>query len=163
MSEPVPASASGPGWTVRRRWMPRLGRQGLGQRFWARARRTFRRVGDNAGLPDGCGLDIGEGIVAAIVGLLVVAFVIFVVLPLLVAVVDLAILLLLAVVAIPIRVLFRRPWLVDAHHLDGRGYRWRVVGWRASGDKVVEVRQLLEAGVVPPDAEELPPSEAVAP
>ena len=31
------------------------------------------------------------------------------------------------------RVLFRRPWTVDAVGPDGEHHRWDVVGWRRSG------------------------------
>jgi hypothetical protein len=107
-------------------------------------------LGDLGDLP-------GVGWVAiafALVGLLL--FLAVVLLPLLLALAELAVLLALAGLAVLARVLFRRPWLVDAHHADGRSLRWRVVGWRASGDFAAEARQLLDAGIVPPGAEALP-------
>ena len=153
MSSPTPG-----GWRVRRRWIPRLGTDTLWRRFRRRFHRVLERIKRNADadVPDvGCADDLGEAILAAIVVVIVLVVFFFVVLPLLVAVVDVLVLLVLALAAIPLRVLFRRPWLVDAHHPDGRGLRWRVVGWRESGRFATEARELLDAGIVPPGAEVL--------
>jgi hypothetical protein len=107
-------------------------------------------LGDLADVP-------GVGWVAIVIALLgLLLFLAVVLLPLLVALAEVALLLALAGLAVVVRVLFRRPWLVDAHHGDGRSLRWRVVGWRASGDFAVEARQLLDAGIIPPGAEALP-------
>lgn len=139
--------------------MPRLGHQSLGTRW----RRRTRGLGDRGRLSFDL-LDAGDlaeipvlgwiGLAIALIGLLV--FVGLVLAPLLIALAEVGILLLLAVLGLAARVLFRRPWLIDAHHDDGHGLRWRVVGWRASTAKVAEVRQQLAAGIEAPDAEVLP-------
>ena len=57
----------------------------------------------------------------------------------------------MAVGAVVTKVVFRRPWVVEAEALDGpragRLLAWRIVGWRASGQQVVDVARRLEAGV----------------
>lgn len=149
----VPSTTPGPTtWKVKRRWIPRLGADTLWARFRRRFRKTFRRAGDAADAGDGC-LDVGDGIVAAIVVVIVAAVAIFVILPVLVAIVDIAVLLVLALGGLVARVCFRRPWLIDARDGTGRVLRWRVVGWRASTQRVDAIRHLLAAGTVPPDAE----------
>lgn len=149
----VPQAGTTPSaWKVKRRWVPRLGADTLWNRFRRRIRKTIRRAGDAADVSDGC-LDLGDGIIAGIAIVIVALVAIFVVLPLLVAVVDLAILLILALGGLIARVLFRRPWLIDARDGTGRVLRWRVVGWKASAERVTDIRQQLAGGVVPPDAE----------
>lgn len=114
----------------------------------------MRRAGDVADADAGCLDVIGEGVVAAIAILLVVLLAIFVVVPLLVAVVDVAIVVLLALLSLVGRVLLRRPWTVEARSPDGPRLLWRVVGWRASGEQVANVAQLLASGAVPPGGSE---------
>lgn len=148
----IPSNAPAPtAWKVKRRWIPRLGADTLWSRFWRRFRKTIHRTGDAAG--NGCGDVIGEGLVAAVAVIIAGLVLIFVVLPALVAIVDLAILLVLALGGLLARVLFRRPWLVDARDGTGRVLRWRVVGWKASSQRVDDIRRLLAAGTVPADAE----------
>jgi hypothetical protein len=144
------------GWQVRRRWIPRLGSDTLWRRFRRRVHVVFQRVRRNADVADlGCADDLGEAIGVALLVVLALLILFFVALPLALALVDALILLLLALLAIPFRVLFRRPWLVDAHHSDGRALRWRVVGWRESARFATEARELLDAGIEPPGAEHL--------
>lgn len=144
------------GWEVRRRWIPRLGSDTLWRRFRRRVHVVLQRVRRNADVADlGCADDLGEAIGVAVLVVLALLILFFVALPLALALVDALILLLLALLAIPFRVLFRRPWLVDAHHSDGRALRWRVVGWRESARFATEARELLDAGIEPPGAEHL--------
>lgn len=110
----------------------------------------MRRTGDAADADPGCLDIVGEGIVGAIAVLVVILVLLFVLLPLLVAVVDLAIVLLLAIVGLAGRILFRRPWTVEAQASDRSCLVWRVVGWRASGDHVERVAEQLAVGVAPP-------------
>ncbi|MCU1370205.1 MAG: hypothetical protein JWO77_1399 [Ilumatobacteraceae bacterium] len=140
-------------WTVKRRWIPRLGADTLWARFWRRFRRMFGRAGEAAGSDLGCAGDVAGGILAAIVVAVVLLVVIFIVFPAVVAVIDLAILLILALGGLIARVCFRRPWLIDARDGTGRVLRWRVVGWKASSHRVEDIRHLLADGMVPPDAE----------
>ncbi len=152
--QPVPDAGPAPiTWTVKRRWIPRLGADSLWQRFWRRFRRMFGRARESADVADGCGADLGSGIVAAIVVMAVLLVLAFVIFPAVVAIIDLALLLVLALGGLVARVVFRRPWLIDARDGTGRVLRWRVVGWRASARRVEDVRALLAAGTVPPDAE----------
>jgi hypothetical protein len=136
-------------WVVRRRWMPRLGAETLWGRFRRRTRRTFDRVADGADVDPGCAELLGEGIVAAVVVIVVALVLFFVVVPLLVAIVDVLILLVLAAAGAATRVLFRRPWTVEATADDGTTRQWRVVGWRASGERCVQIGQRLQAGLDP--------------
>ena len=136
-------------WVVRRRWMPRLGADTLWGRFRRRLRRTFDRVADGADLDPGCGELLGEGIAVALVVIAVALLLFFVVIPVLVAIVDVLILLLLAGAGALSRILFRRPWTVEATADDGSVLRWRIVGWRASGERCAQVARRLEAGLDP--------------
>lgn len=136
-------------WVVRRRWIPRLGTETLWGRFRRCTRGTFRRVSDGADLDPGCADAIGEGIVGAIVLIVALVVLFFVVVPLLVAIVDVLILVVLAFLAATGRVLFRRPWIVEAVSDDGTVQRFRVVGWRASKERCRQLGQRLMAGVEP--------------
>lgn len=136
----------GRSWRVRRRWVPRLGDETVWGRVRRRFRQVVRRVGDAADAEPGCLEIFGDGI---LIGLAVVAFLLialFVVIPLLIAIVDLAILLLLALLGIAARVLLGRPWQVQAVADDGTRLEWRIVGWQASADLVVQVEQCLVGG-----------------
>ncbi|HET9770367.1 MAG TPA: hypothetical protein VFS16_05720 [Acidimicrobiia bacterium] len=148
MAETVTAP-DGRRWVVRRRWLPRLGGETLWGRFSRRLRQTFRRAGDAADADPGCLEVLGEGFVAAIVIIVVVLALVFVFIPLLVAIVDLLFLLALALLGALARILFRRPWIVEARADDATTLRWRVTGWRASHERCVQVAQQLQAGTDP--------------
>jgi hypothetical protein len=101
----------------------------------------------------GCLDLLGEGIVVLLVVILVVLAAVFLVIPLLVAVFDVALVLLAAIAGVLVRIVLRRPWTVEARASDGTARQWRVVGWRASGRRRAEITEQLTAGVVPaPDA-----------
>ncbi len=144
-------------WIVRRRWVPRLGPETLWGRFRRRTRKARERAGDFADIPDvGCGDELIGGILAFIAVIAILFFLFLVAIPLLVAIVDILILLVLALIAFGFRVLFRRPWIVEAAHAEPpveRALRWKVVGWRASAERCRELAQHLEAGILPPDGE----------
>ena len=78
-----------------------------------------------------------------------VLLLIFVVIPLLVAVAEVAMLVVLAAGILVARVVLRRPWIVEAVRADGFAHRWDVVGWQASGVACTTVAQQLEAGLAP--------------
>jgi hypothetical protein len=143
---------AGPGgaqWHVRRRWAPRaLRREGPWARFKRRQRQTREGVGDLA--DPGCAFDVGEGIVAALAILAIVLVLIFLVIPALVALGELLFLVLLALLGVVGRVLFRRPWTVDATGPGGVHHEWQVVGWRASGEARDHVARHLAATGAPP-------------
>ena len=134
-------------WRVGRRWVP-----------WRwRMRRPVEGAGD---LADGAGcLAEGlDGILGAIaVAIAVVLFVLFVV-PVLIALVELTILALLVLLGVAVRIVLRRPWIIDARPGGSVGLplSWKVVGWRRSGEVIQEVAAQLSAGpnvIAPRDAE----------
>jgi hypothetical protein len=93
--------------------------------------------------PDlGCLPALGLAVTSVAVVLLMVFFVI----PALAFALELVIVLLLVGLGVLGRILFRRPWTVEAR-LAGtnEGRQWRVAGWRASGEQVTAVAERLEA------------------
>jgi len=162
-------------WRVRRLWAPRLG----GESLWARLRRRtrigrrfIREVGE-AGDP-GCAIDALEDLFLVFAIVVVVVILSLVGIPLLLAVLDLVVLILLTVLGVGARLLFRRPWVVearstarspvdaggagpsDAPPVAARRHTWRIVGWRASGAAVEAVANALAHG------NPLPPGDIVA-
>ncbi len=87
--------------------------------------------------------------------LLVLAIIVALTLPFLLLAVELALVAVAAVLFVLLRVLLRRPWIVEAWRGSGdvaeRVGAWAVVGWRRAGRAVDEVARRLEVG------EPLPP------
>jgi hypothetical protein len=138
-------------WRVRRLWVPRMRGETLWSRVWRKIRPAGRRLGDVADAGDGCFIDIEEVVIILVI-IVAVVLLAFVVVPLLLVLLDVLILLLLLVLGLAARVLFRRPWVVEATGAGPYRHTWRVVGWRASGEKVDDVANLLEHGYpLPPD------------
>ena len=143
-------------WYVRRRWAPRhLGSDTIWGRFNDRSRGARRRTSDLADVPDpGCGVDIGEAVVVFVVAAAAIAFMAFIGLPFLIALGELLLVVVLALGGLVGRVLFRRPWTVDAVGPDGRHHRWSVVGWRPSESARGFIAERIAAtGDVPSDGE----------
>ncbi|MDY7100741.1 MAG: hypothetical protein S0880_06095 [Actinomycetota bacterium] len=142
-----------------RRWVTLAGTETWSGRLWRRVRRMFRNLGD---LSDGSGvLDLlGETFAIVVVVILVVVLAVFVAVPLLLIIVDLLVVALLVVVGFVARILFRRPWTVEATADDGTRIRWRIKGWGASGDWRDDVARRLSLGEVPPGGEQLDPTPA---
>ena len=134
-------------WLVRRRWVPRLGAESLGGRLRRRFGRTVKR-GEHVDL--GWLELFGEHLAVLAAAIAIGLVLVFFVVPLLVALVDVLILLLLALLGLLARIALRRPWIVEARSADGTELRWRVVGWGASGEHCDEVALLLQSGVTPP-------------
>lgn len=156
---------AGEQWRVRRVWAPRLG----GETLWARLRRRTRigrslaRGAGEASDP-GCLLDAASDAFWILVIVITVTVLVLVGLPLVLALVDILVLALLTLLGIAARVLFRRPWVVEARStaaappaaadawpsdapvLAVRRHTWRVVGWRASGEQVDDVANALVHG-----------------
>lgn len=148
-------SPTGP-WRVRRRWAPRhLRAETIGSRFGRRFRRARERTADAADIDPGCAPDIGEGIVVAIVAIVALVFLIFVGIPFLIALGELLFLLVLTVAGVVGRVLFRRPWTVDAVNDAGEHHTWEVVGWRRSGEAQRYIAIHLGATGAPPSDQEV--------
>lgn len=143
-------------WHVRRRWAPRhLGADTIVGRFRNRTRKVRKRTTDTADIPDpGCAPDFGEAIAVFIIAIVVVVFLIFIGIPFLVALGELLLILVLALAGLAGRVLFRRPWTVDAVSPDGDHTMWAIVGWRASGAARQFIADHLAAsGTVPTTTE----------
>ena len=132
-------------WTVGIRWLPRRPKW-LGWGF-ERRRRRHDDASDWWGvldIPD-FGDSLGWFLVIVAV-LIVVALLWFLVFPVLFFLVDLLLLVLVAAGAIALRVLFRRPWIVQAVSSD-EVLTWAVVGWRKSNERVDAVAARLQRGL----------------
>lgn len=158
MAKRTVTAPSGEVWRVRRLWAPRL----KGERLWSRVRRRMRgareATSDLAELPDsGCVGDllndllIVAGIVVVILFLLLIGF------PLLLALLDVVVIALLTGLGIVARVLFRRPWVVEATSRDSVRRTWRIAGWRASHEAVEHIADTLAHGHPPPPGYEASP------
>lgn len=137
-------------WVVGRHWAPRIGNETV----WGRFTRRFGKMSNATDVADPGGwLSLpDEGIGAAIGILVVVLALAFFGVPLVLAVIDVAVVLLLAVLGVLGRLLLRRPWTVGASRMDGKGSaEWRVAGWRASRELIEDVAGRLDRG------EPLPP------
>jgi hypothetical protein len=88
-------------------------------------------------------LDSAAVVVIVIAG---VAFLVFVAIPLVLVVIELVIALVLTALGIAARVLFRRPWTVEAVSGAGDRHRWRLVGLRASREHAADVANALAHG-----------------
>jgi hypothetical protein len=96
-------------------------------------------------------MDVLEG--GAIAIAIAAAFVVLaIVAPLIGVVVDLVLVILLTALGVAGRLLFRRPWAVEAASDTGERHRWQVVGWRASSELVADVVNALAHGHVLPAA-----------
>jgi hypothetical protein len=144
-------------WHVRRRWAPRhLGSDTIWARFLRRSRKVRRRTSALGDAPDpGCAGDVAEGIVVLVVVIAVVLFLIFIGIPFLIALGELLLVVLLAVAGVVSRVVFRRPWTVDAVDPEGTHHQWRVVGWRPSGTARRFIADHITSTGSPPTSEQL--------
>jgi hypothetical protein len=89
----------------------------------------------------------------AIAALLIAVLALVLVIPALIFVVELALVLVAVGLGVLGRVLFRRPWTVEAR-VDGtsQGGEWKVTGWRASGQVLNSIAEQLRAtGQLPSD------------
>ncbi|MFC7272597.1 hypothetical protein ACFQS1_01270 [Paractinoplanes rhizophilus] len=154
---------SGTAWRVRVVWAPRW--RALARRFggW-RSKRTGTsgdvvdgalEVGGNMPSSGGGGGGSGLGDEIAAIVFVLIAFVLaaalfwWVLLPLLLLVLDLVIVLLLLAVSVVARVLFRRPWTVEATATGQPGVAQQVVGWRAALRRRDEIADALGRGLRP--------------
>ncbi|NUO55873.1 MAG: hypothetical protein HOV71_18885 [Hamadaea sp.] len=150
---------SGQTWGVRVVWQPRW--SALVRRFgaWRRKRKGEASSGnDLSGCGDLAGCGSGDGDLAAIV-LGIVLFILgvlvfwFILLPLLLLIVDILVVVLLLLIAIPARVLFRRPWTVEAAYDDGQTeqiFSTDVVGWRRALETRDDIAAKLRQGYPAP-------------
>lgn len=86
--------------------------------------------------------------------IVVVLFLILLGIPFLIALGELVFIVLLALSGLVTRILFRRPWTVDAVDPHGGHRDWHVVGWRSSGAARQFVADRIAAtATTPSDAE----------
>jgi hypothetical protein len=135
------SSPDGNRWYVRRVWLPWRPK-------WRGRRRDIDPTdADGLQLASGCAPDALDDVLAI---LAVVAFVLLFVLfvwPVLVALVEVVLLAVLVLLGGMARIVLRRPWVVEATPATGSGrFRWKVVGWRRSGEVVEELAGQLAAG-----------------
>jgi hypothetical protein len=158
-------------WHVRRLWAPRLQQERLWTRLRRRMGRTGRAAGDLAGTPDIGFLDLFDD-AFAVIGLVIAAVVVvvvlaFVVVPLLVALLDLLVVVVVSLLGLAGRVMFRRPWVVEAVASDGHRCTWRIVGRQESRAAVDAIAAAFAHGHTPPPAADavpwLPPSPTAGP
>jgi hypothetical protein len=133
-------------WRVRRRWVTRSA-------SW-RGPKSARALDllDGAHLvDDGADLPVVGVIMFAIAALLVAVLAVVFIIPALIFVLELMLILLIVGLGVLGRVLFRRPWTVEAR-VDGAGQggEWKVAGWRASGDLLNSVAERIQATGQPP-------------
>jgi membrane protein implicated in regulation of membrane protease activity len=137
-------------WTVRRRWAPRhesFARGWLDRRDRKRAERDGpSHWWDVLDLPG----DV-DGLVILLVAIpVIIVLALFGVLFLL-ALVDLALLLLLFTGGVVARIVFRRPWTVEARADDGEVRERQVVGWRRAGEAVDDLAAEVSRASSRPD------------
>ena len=128
-------------WEVRRRWLHRSvswrGPKG-GHAL------DLINGADLAG--DGTDLPVVGVIMFAIAALLIGVLAVVFVIPALIFVLELLLVLVAVGLGVLGRVLFRRPWTVEARVTGtNQGREWKVTGWRASGDLVDSVAERLQA------------------
>ena len=128
-------------WKVRRRWVHR-------SVSW-RGPRGDRALDllDGADLAgDGADLPVVGVIMSAIAALLLGVLAVVFVIPGLIFALELLLVLLAVGLGALGRVLFRRPWTVEARVKGtNQGGEWKVTGWRASGELVASVAERLQA------------------
>jgi hypothetical protein len=143
-------------WTVRRVLLPRP------PRWMKRKKRADDRRSQEWGETAWGGIEFGSHALEAAANgptALIVALVVFVgllllwafLIPTLFFLVDLLIVLLITLAGGAVRVLFRRPWKIDARTGGplGEQHSWGVVGVRASDDAVHSVAYALSRGMPP--------------
>ena len=120
-------------WRIKRRWVHRTvrWRGPKGERVL-----DFADAGDLLGFADE--LPVLGVMLAGLGALLLALAAVFFVIPAMVFALELLVVLLAIGLGVAARILFRRPWTVEARRLDTRtvGRTWKVVGWKASGELV---------------------------
>lgn len=152
----------GTAWTIRRRWAPRPRWRGR-RRERTRDPNAERRGRWLDWLPDIPNIDFGDELAAGlliVLGLVIfVVFMIFIGWPLLLFLLEtLLIIPVTFVIGVIGRVLFRRPWTLEASGGPGRRVEWNVVGWRASSQAAERMGWIIAAGnTLPAEAPVLTP------
>ena len=161
--------SDGSTWTIERHWAPR-------PRWWRSfkdrvRRRRERRKDEDSGWDwsDLFRLDGGddlEGFLVFVAAIIVLGGIVLAVLfgwPLLVFVFDTLLFIPLVLLTVLSRVLFRRPWTLEARTspaLGGsRSVVWKVTGWRASSEALRRMEQMIRSRGEPSDG---PPQSPAA-
>jgi hypothetical protein len=142
----------GTSWTVGPRWSSTKG---------VRLPRRQRHGRDDSRSFDPCDVgflfdDFVAMLLAAIAFVVVVLLLVFVVWPLLALAVELLVAALLLVAGLIGRVVFGRPWTVEAKSSAGEVRTWQVRGYGAMRRTVREVSEQLAAGWEPAPADAVP-------
>lgn len=140
-------SPEGRRWIVRRLWLPRLRRER--QQDGGEEDDDDRGAGEgNGSLGDLFDVDDFGGLVLAAAAVVAIALFVLFLLPYALFVLELLVLAIL----LTYKILFRRPFTVEALPLGAarERMRWHVVGWRESGDAVREIAKALERGEAQP-------------
>lgn len=150
-SQQTVVAPDGREWNVGIRWLPRRPKW-VGWGFGRARRAKSSEWWHVLDIPDGGGDSLP--IVLIVVGaIIVLALAWLVVFPVLIFLVDLLLVVLIAAGAVAVRMLFRRPWIVQAVSGDATK-EWPVVGWRASSQRAVAIAHRIEQGL-PLDGPEL--------
>lgn len=139
-----PVSPDGVRWSVGRKWVPHR----VHHSWRWRAEQTLEVVTAPAGWTDWFtafdDTDLGGGllILAGVVAVVLIAI------PLLLFGIELIVAGVLVAVGIWVRLIFRKPWTIEARPLDAsaNALHWRVTGWKASGELITRISDDLAAG-----------------
>lgn len=153
------SAPDGSEWVIARRWIPRWAaarlRRSLGERLRRKDRRQQRKAKGDADVRWYDFMDIpvgGDGcldeVAVVVIAIVVIAVVWLLIVPLLVIVVDVLIAIALVIAIGVTRLLFRRPWVVEASGPNDVTIRRLVVGWRASAAEVHRLGTEIAAGSV---------------
>jgi hypothetical protein len=129
------------------RWLPRPPRWS-GWGFRKRRERADERDRDGGWLdavPD-AGCDLGDELAVGLILLVLTLLAWFVVFPLVALLFDVLFVLLIASAGIALRVVARRPWVVEVEHRSEQ-HEWLVVGWRAGRRTIEHITRELERGM----------------
>ena len=142
----IVTSPDGDRWQVKRRWMNRP-LPDLRRRWGEKNRDRATTAGIEA-----VSFTIMDSIVLSIAAGIVVALLVFVLLPLLGIALELILIFLLLTSGILGRVFLRRPWIVEAINLEhpDRSTTYGVKGWRRSGQAIEELTRTIPATGLPP-------------
>jgi hypothetical protein len=146
----VATTPRGVQWRVRVVWQPRW--RALARRFggWRRNRRSGGGSGGSGGSWDPTGaVDFGDDLlvgIAVVIGLILFGLLFwFLLLPLLLLVLDMLVVIVLLMLAIPARVLLRRPWTIEAV-AGAERFETHTIGWRRALRVRDEIAQRLRDG-----------------
>lgn len=137
-------------WVVRRTWVHR-------KLSW-RGKRGAGDLLDGADLASlGSDLPVVGVILAAIALLLFAVAAVMFIVPAVVFVVELLIIVAIVGLGLLGRVLFGRPWTVEARRPDtDQAYEWKVSGWRSSRDLVTSIADQLRRTGLPTGGTRVP-------